>query len=203
MHHRSVRRSFMIKRTSAVSCLLLAPALLLAQQKAAAPSPAKSRVDRGKYLVWAGGCHDCHTPKKMGPKGPELDTARLLSGTPEEPKLPPPPTLPPGPWIATTSWDLTAWSGPWGISYAINLTPDENTGIGIWTEDMFVRAIKLGKHMGTSRPLLPPMPWEDLRNLTDDDLKAIFAYLRSIPPIKNRVPEAVIVPEPAGAPGKP
>jgi hypothetical protein len=53
--------------------------------------------------------------------------------------------------------DLTAWSGPWGVSYAINLTPDQDTGIGIWTEEMFIKAIRSGKHMGeaSSRPILP------------------------------------------------
>ena len=107
------------------------------------------------------------------------------------------------PWIATCSWDLTAWSGPWGISYAINITPDENTGIGIWTEDIFVKAMRTGKHFGTSRPILPPMPWETISNYSDEDLKAIFAYLRSIPAVKNRVPEPVIAPPPSGPAGKP
>ena len=85
--------------------------------------------------------------------------------------------------------DLTAWSGPWGITYAQNLTPDENTGIGIWTEDMFVRAIREGRHMGQGRPIQPPMPWPMIRNLNDVDLKSIFAFLRTIPAIQNRVPQ--------------
>jgi hypothetical protein len=74
----------------------------------------------------------------------------------------------------------------------VNLTPDENTGLGIWTEEMFVRAMRTGRHMGASRPILPPMPWQSLAGLEDADLQAIYAYLRSLPPIKNRVPEAVI-----------
>lgn len=165
---------------------------------AASPAPAadKSQTERGKYLVTAGGCHDCHTPKKMGPNGPELDTSRLLSGSSETAKFPPPPKLPQSPWIAVGTWDLTAWSGPWGISYAINLTPDQNTGMGIWTEDMFVKAMRTGKHFGTSRPILPPMPWQTIANYTDQDLKAIFAYLKSVPAIANRVPEPVIAPPP-------
>ena len=112
----------------------------------------------GGTVFQAMGCHDCHTPKKMGPHGPEPDFSRALSGHPEDPTLPPPPQLPAGPWMATTSWDLTAWSGPWGISYPVNLTPDENTGLGIWTEDMFMTAMRTGRHMGASRPILPPMP---------------------------------------------
>ncbi len=154
------------------------------------------KVSRGKYLVNAMGCHDCHTPKKMGPNGPEFDLSRALSGHPEGSKLPPAPTLPEGPWVVTTSWDLTAWSGPWGVSYPFNLTPDENTGLGIWTEEMFVKAMRTGRHMGASRPILPPMPWWTLAALNDEDLTSVYAYLRSLPPIKNRVPEPVIAPTP-------
>ena len=124
--------------------------------------------------------------------------SRALTGHPESEKLPPPPKAA-GPWVWGGSATSTAFWGPWGISYAMNLTPDENTGIGIWTEDMFMRAIREGKHMGTSRPILPPMPWHVYRNYSDDDLKAIFAYLKSLPPTKNRIPDAVInEPPPAG-----
>lgn len=150
------------------------------------------RVARGKELVFSIGCNDCHTPKKMGPKGPELDTERLLSGHREEANLPPPPALPKGPWGIVTSMELTAWSGPWGVSYAPNLTPDENTGLGIWTEDMFLQALRTGRHMGVSRPILPPMPWEVYGRLPEEDLKSIYAFLRSLPPVKNRVPVPVI-----------
>jgi hypothetical protein len=186
-------------KTTALAGLLALSIPAAAQTKSTAP--AGTAVDRGKYLVWAGGCNDCHTPKKMGARGPELDTARLLSGARDDAKLPPPPKLPEGPWMAVAAWDLTAWSGPWGISYAINLTPDETTGIGIWTEEMFLKSIREGRHMGASRPVLPPMPWETIRNYTDGDLKAIFAYLRSVPAIKNRVPEAVVA-EPTQSAGR-
>jgi hypothetical protein len=132
----------------------------------------------------------------MGPNGPEIDESRRLSGHPETMVLPEPPAAN-GPWIASTTGDLTAWSGPWGISYAFNLTPDENTGIGSWHEETFVKAIRTGRHMGVARPILPPMPWFVYKNLTDEDLKAIYAYLRTIKPVKNRVPEPV---PPAAAP---
>jgi hypothetical protein len=155
-------------------------------------SDAAARVERGRYLVSSIGCADCHSPKVLGPEGPEPDMTRFLSGHPEKDVLPAPPQLPPnGAWIATVSSDLTAWSGPWGISYPINLTPDQNTGIGIWTDEMFVKALKTGRHMGVSRPILPPMPWQFFRNLTEEDLRSIFAYLRTIPPVHNRVPEPV------------
>ena len=159
-----------------------------------APATAASNVsaERGKYIVSTSGCHDCHTPLKMGPNGPEPDMTRALSGHPASEKVEKGPALS-GPWMAAMSHTGTAWSGPWGISYTANLTPDRNNGIGIWTEDMFLRAIREGKHMGTSRPILPPMPWQVYRNLTDDDLKSVFAYLQTVPPIANRVPDPIII----------
>ena len=159
-----------------------------------------SSVARGKYLVTVAGCHDCHTPLKMGPKGPEPDMSRMLSGHPESfPKVEPPKLAPDAPWNWVGASTSTAFAGPWGISYALNLTPDQNTGIGIWTEDMFVKAMRTGRHMGQSRPILPPMPWHNVAQMTDQDLAAVFVYLRSIPPIKNRVPDAVVA-EPPPAP---
>lgn len=167
----------------------------------ATPTPAAaakvSPAERGKYLVTAMGCNDCHTPMKMGPNGPEPDMTRMLSGHPENMPAAKPPKLD-GPWMAAVDNSFTAWAGPWGISYTANLTPDQNTGLGIWTEDMFVKAIREGKHMATSRPILPPMPWPAFRNLNDDDLKAIFAYLKTIPPVANHVPDPIIAEPPKG-----
>lgn len=150
------------------------------------------RVERGRYLATSIGCDDCHTPKLFGPKGMEFDFSRRFSGHPEGSSLPPAPAAS-GPWIASATADLTAWSGPWGVSYAFNLTPDENTGIGSWSEETFVQAIRTGRHMGVSRPILPPMPWNVYRNLSDEDLKSIYAYLRTVPPVHNRVPEPIVV----------
>jgi hypothetical protein len=144
-------------------------------------------------------CNDCHTPFKMGPKGPEPDMSRMLSGHPEQMKMPPPPK-PVGPWIASIAATNTAFAGPWGISYTSNLTPDKNTGLGVWTEDMFLKAMKTGKHMGTSREIQPLMPWPWIGQATDEDLKAIFAYLQSIPPIVNHVPDWEQPPAPAPPP---
>jgi hypothetical protein len=149
--------------------------------------PANDRVARGEYLVATIGCGDCHSPKVLGPQGPVEDTSRRLSGHPEGTVLSPPPSLG-GSWITAGSSDLTAWVGPWGISYTFNLTPDENTGIGSWSEDTFVQTLRTGRHMGVSRPILPPMPWQFYRNLSDQDLRSIYAYLRTIPPVRNRVP---------------
>jgi mono/diheme cytochrome c family protein len=152
---------------------------------------APSTVERGRYLVTGFGCGDCHTPLKMGPNGPEPDTSRLLSGHPESLVMPPPPKLPEGPWLVTSSATNTAWAGPWGVSFTANLTPDPETGLGTWTEETFVAAIRSGRHLGRGRPILPPMPWPATRTLTDEDLSAMFAYLQSLAPIRNRVPDPI------------
>lgn len=168
-------------------------------QDAAAAAPARSSVDvraqveRGAYLVTLGGCNDCHTPWKMGANGPEPDTSRMLSGHPEAYRITGPAATPTGEWrhAAIMGATNTAFSGPWGVSFTANLTPDRNTGIGIWTEEMFIKTIRTGRHWGVSRPILPPMPWFNYRQMTDEDLKAVFAYLRSIPPVINHVPDPI------------
>ena len=147
-----------------------------------------TRVERGKYLVVAIGCNDCHTPLKMGAHGPEPDMTRMLSGHPAALKMPPAPSAQ-GPWLWSGAATNTAFAGPWGVSYAANLTPDQNTGLGIWREEDFVKAIRTGKHFGVSREILPPMPWTAFRNLSEEDLKSVYAYLRSIPPVTNLVPD--------------
>jgi cytochrome c len=186
----------------ALPCAALIVAGACTQSPAPPPAPAapaQTPVQRGAYIVAAGGCHDCHTPWKMGASGqPEPDMTRGLSGHPENVKMGPLPKVDPASgWIWGGAATSTAFYGPWGISYAANLTPDQNTGLGIWTEDMFIRAIREGKHMGTSRPILPPMPWPAFKNYNDADLKAIFAYLRTVPAITNHVPDPVIAEGPA------
>jgi mono/diheme cytochrome c family protein len=170
-------------------CNTAPPAQAPSTSEAPAAAPAVSQVERGRMLIVGGGCHDCHTPKKVGPNGPEADMDRMLSGHPESEGVPQPfKPIKGSPYVIHINGHLTAWSGDWGVSFAANLTPDENTGLGIWTEDMFLAALKQGKHMGKSRPILPPMPWNWYGQLPDEDLKAMFAYLKSIKPIANRVP---------------
>jgi len=132
----------------------------------------------------------------MSPNGPEPDWTRELSGHPADDPMPPvdKKALTPGYW-ALMGPDLTSYVGPWGISYAANLTPDEQTGIGLWTEEIFVKAMRTGKHMGEGRPILPPMPWYYINQLPDEDLHAIFSYLKSLKPIKNVVPQPVAPPD--------
>ena len=155
------------------------------------PELADVSVERGAYLVKTIGCTDCHTPKKMSERGPIPDPDRFLSGHPADEVLPP---YEPGSvqGYALFSMGLTAAHGPWGTSFAANLTPHE-TGIGNWTEAQFLRSMKEGQWRGLegTRKLLPPMPWENYRHLTDSDLKSMFAYLQTITPVDNVVPNAV------------
>ena len=154
---------------------------------------ATAQVEHGKYLISIMGCNDCHTPKKMTEQGPVPDMALFLSGHPKDSELPEidPTQIEPGKWLLFNS-GLTAAVGPWGISYAANLTPHQ-TGLGSWTYDHFAKALREGKHKGLDggRMILPPMPWQEFRNMKEADLQAIFAYLQSIEPIDNLVPEPV------------
>ncbi len=158
----------------------------------------ESQVKWGAHLVTIGGCNDCHTPKKMGPNGPEDDMSLMLSGHPAQQ---PPPAFDlkeaaKKGLILTQSF--TAWMGPWGITYAANITSD-STGIGMWTEAQFLKALKEKKWMGldNTRPLMPPMSMMPATKMTDDEMKAIFAYLKTTPPLKNVQPAAVLLPPPA------
>jgi len=162
------------------------------QKEAPAFAGFESQVKWGEHLVTVSACHDCHSPKKMTEQGMEIDTALLLSGHPSqmaavdvnrqdmETK-----------GIIATS-DLTSWVGSWGVSYTANLTPDA-TGIGNWTETQFIKAIREGKSKGLdgTRPLLPPMPWQNFKKLNDEDLRSIYAYLKTTTPVKNIVPSPI------------
>lgn len=157
----------------------------------------ENQVKWGEHLVKVGGCNDCHTPKKMGPNGPENDMSLMLSGHPSQ--------MPAADFdkneaakkglIVTQSF--TAWTGPWGITYAVNLTSDP-TGIGGWKEEQFVKCLHEKKWMGLegTRPLMPPMSMMPATEMSDDELKAIFAYLKSTPPVKNVAPDADLLPPP-------
>ncbi|MFI0428367.1 diheme cytochrome c-553 [Mariniflexile sp. HMF6888] len=148
-------------------------------------------VERGGYLLNSNGCHDCHSPKKFTEKGMELDPDRLLSGHPANEELPPYDEKTAKSYVLF-SMGLTSTTGPWGTSFAANLTPHA-TGLGTWTEDQFINCIRKGLYKGLdgSRPLLPPMPWKHYANFTDNDLKAIFAYLKTMKPIENIVPAPI------------
>ena len=184
-----MQKSFVIL----IAGLMAAQFMGCEQKPSAASEPTIDLAARGKYLVSTSACHDCHSPKIIDHRGmPIPDTTRLLSGHPENEPYPTwaPADLQQRNILTATNPMLTAWAGPWGVSFTANLTPDTSTGIAEWTEETFMAAIRTGKHQGqpNGRDILPPMPWVVYRHATDEDLKAIWAYLRSIPPIKNPVP---------------
>jgi len=149
-----------------------------------------NKIQRGKYLVNTMGCDDCHSPKIFGPHGPEIDTNVRFSGYPAGRPLPSFDTGTAQKWVLFAG-DLTAAAGPWGISFAANISSDP-TGIGNWTEAQFIRCLREGKWKGLDgRPLLPPMPWQNFSRLTDRDLKSIYAYLKTTRPVSNIVPQPI------------
>lgn len=182
-------------KENTASAVLMASLMLLTAATASQGVRAGDGVDktaaqvaRGKYLVTIGACHDCHTPLREGPDGPEPDMERMLSGHPESAGVPQAPKESEAPWDTQIS-GMTAWTGFWGRSFTANLTPDPETGLGKWTLRNFMDTIRNGRHLGRGRPLQPPMPWQMYREMTDEDLAAVFAYLQSIPAVRNRVPE--------------
>ncbi|WP_300596671.1 c-type cytochrome [Niabella sp.] len=146
-------------------------------------------VTRGEYLVTIAGCNDCHSPKRMGPNGPEVVPETMLSGYPAERPVSSFDSALAQRGIAQFNEDMTAAAGPWGISFASNLTSDDS-GAGSWPLENFKNALRHGKFKGmdAARPLLPPMPWFNLAKLTDEDIQAIHAYLKSTKPVKNVAP---------------
>ena len=202
-----------MKRISTTAIMLIAIALIFPQcsdEKTTSTDEVKpvaaqfggfdSQVKWGERLVFVGGCNDCHTPKKMGAHGPENDMSLMLSGHPA--KTPAADfdakeAAKKGLIITST---FTAWTGPWGVTYAANLTSD-STGIGMWKEEQFIKALKEKKWMGldNTRPLMPPMSMMPVTEMNVDEIKAIFAYLKTTPPIKNVIPEAALLPPPAPA----
>ncbi|MCI0435568.1 MAG: cytochrome c [Gemmatimonadetes bacterium] len=189
-------RRAMTGAVSVVTMIALSGAIARAVQPGAqAPATNQSRIERGAQLVRTMGCNDCHTPWKVGPRGPEPDISRALTGHPAELVMPPAPALPPGPWTTVVAGTFTAWAGPWGVSFTANLTPDPETGLGKWTEEMFIATMRTGRHEGKGRPVLPPMPVQMIAALPDEEIKALFAYLQSLPPVSNRVPQPIDPPE--------
>ena len=189
-----------MKKKSCLFPTILLALILLAgcsnKQKpevAAAPEPTSEQlVKRGEYLVTIMGCNDCHSPKVVGPQGSQIIPELMLSGYPSDRPLLKVETgaFKKG-WVLLNG-DLTSAAGPWGVSFAANLTSDP-TGIGSWTEDNFKRALKEGKYKGMpgGRILLPPMPWFNYANISDEDVSAIFAYLKSTNPVRNVVPAPI------------
>ncbi|MEY3422784.1 MAG: hypothetical protein RIR48_3113 [Bacteroidota bacterium] len=151
-----------------------------------------SLIKKGEYLVTILGCNDCHSPKRMGANGPEIIPELMLSGYPSDRPFGKVSKDALADGWALFNGDLTAGVGPWGASFAGNLTSDP-TGIGEWSLDQFKIALTQGKYKGMAdgRPLLPPMPWFNYINMKHEDVEAIYTYLMSTKPVKNIVPAPI------------
>ena len=155
---------------AALALILVAVILVRADRRFDAPYPQvhatndPAMIARGEYIAHGPGhCINCHTLNAESKSIAKGATPPMAGGH--------------------------VWELPFGKVYSANLTPDVKTGIGSWSEQMFLDIFRKGRHLGgDGRGVLPPMPWLWIRNLTDDDLKAIYAYLQTIPPVQNAVP---------------
>jgi len=149
---------------SALATLIAMAAMLSCATTAQQAAPAMTQADklaRGEYLVTIMACNDCHTPG-------------TFYGAPD--------------WDRRLSGSELGWVGPWGTSFARNLTPDPETGLGGWSEADIVKTIRTGQRADGSE-VLPPMPWQMYTNLTDDDAYSIAGYLKSLPAVSHKVPD--------------
>jgi mono/diheme cytochrome c family protein len=188
----ATRREKVTLGAAALAASLAVIVAAYASRPVPAPQPKKmsraEQVARGKYLVTIGGCNDCHTPWIIQPDGkPGPDMSRALSGHPMQFPIKEPVQLKTDRFAVAIAPMNTAYSGPWGVSFAANLTPDKLTGTGIWTFDIFKNTIRNGRHWGVGRPLNPPMPWFNYRHMTDEDLEAVFTYIHTLKPVYNEV----------------
>jgi mono/diheme cytochrome c family protein len=152
--------------TATILCLLAASLAVLVfscttTSGPPAPMTQQQKVERGEYLTTIMACNDCHTP---GTFYGAPDFTRKLSGS------------------------ELGWVTPFGTTYARNLTPDVETGIGSWSEDDIVKTIRTGQR-ADGTPVLPPMPWPMYTRLADEDAYAIAAYLKSLPAVSHKVPD--------------
>jgi hypothetical protein len=182
---------------SALICITITPLIVSALPEKGTTDAGDKEIERGKQFVTEGNCDYCHTPLIETKEGPVPDMRRRLSGHPQDAEIPRLPDAEAGSpeWIEFLgTLDTTEWAGPWGLVFSKNITPDPGTGIGKWTEEIFIGTMRSGKHIDLKRDILPPMPWQDYAGLSDGDLKSIFAYLMTVPPVKNAVPKPVPMP---------
>lgn len=159
--------------------------------------PGADQVEVGMALAEEWRCSYCHTPEVAGPGGKLMpDPDRLFMGHPADEPVPEIPDM-----VMTSpeymefldNLDTTVWATDNRIVFTANLTPDDETGIGTWTEEDFISTIRSGRHQGVGKRLKYPMPWQELAALDDEELAALFAYLRTVKPVNNKVPESIVL----------
>lgn len=151
------------------------------------------QIDVGKTLVLEGRCNFCHTPYS---DAIDEQVENMLSGHPSGSEIPDIPDVPVGSqeWMEfVANLDSTVWIDGDTVVFSANITPDKKTGIGSWSEETFITTIRTGKHPGWKRDLKKPMPWLDYAKLSNNQLISIYAYLMSIKPVNNRVPDPIML----------
>lgn len=194
----SAALTFLILILTSVSCGGSSPKSTFEPQAQSESEAYKERyrlyqIERGKQLVELGGCDKCHTPKVTTLFGSASDPDRFLSGYPQGEPIPELPSSDVGgpEWDTFYTTDGTVWIGKWGVSFAANITPDPETGIGEWTEERFLEMFRGVDHIGEGSTMRSPMPTEVYSKLTDEELRSIYMYLMVIQPIKNKVPDPI------------
>ena len=155
------------------------------------------RMEIGQAVVEGWNCSFCHTPQIEGPDGKFIpDPERLMSGHPADEEIPSVPDM----IITSPEWmefldnlDSTVWATDNVLVFSANLTPDDETGIGTWTEVEFIETIREGRHRGIERRIKYPMPWRELSELSDEELLSVYEYLMSLEPVNNKVPESIVL----------
>ncbi len=157
----------------------------------------QERMEIGQAIVEGWNCSFCHSPQIKGPDGKAMpDPKRYMSGHPADEPIPTVPDM----VLTSPEWmefldnlDSTVWATDNLVVFSANLTPDDETGIGTWTEAEFVETIRQGRHRGIERRLKYPMPWRELGELSDEELLSVYEYLMTLEPVKNKVPPSIVL----------
>lgn len=185
-----------------ISSLLIIAAVSIvtvgcSQKPATEVAYSPERLEIGQAIVEGWNCSFCHTPQISGPDGKLMpDPKRLMSGHPADDKIPAVPEM----VMTSPEWmefldnlDSTVWATDNLIVFSANLTPDDETGIGTWTEVEFVETIREGRHRGIERRIKYPMPWQELSEVSDEELLSVYEYLMSLETVSNKVPPSIVL----------
>jgi len=155
------------------------------------------RIEIGQAVVEGWNCTFCHTPQIQGPDGKFIaDPKRFMSGHPSDEEIPTIPDM----VITSPEWmefldnlGSTVWATDNVLVFSANLTPDDETGIGTWSETEFVETVRQGRHKGIERRIKYPMPWRELSELSDEELLSVYEYLMTLQPVNNKVPTSIVL----------
>ncbi len=180
-----------------ILALVSAVAISCHQNPAKEIAYSPERIEIGQAVVEGWNCTFCHSPQIQGPDGKFIaDPKRFMSGHPSDEELPTVPDM----VMTSPEWmefldnlDSTVWATDNLIVFSANLTPDDETGIGTWSETEFVETIREGRHKGIERRIKYPMPWQELSELSNEELLSVYEYLMTLEPVDNKVPPSIVL----------